>query len=251
MLPPYFFRPLVELAVLLPILWLCRRRDMPRATLLIALFAGYHLLDIWVHYLPFTIDALWVGGDYNWGGKVGALVFGLVFYLATRKLYAEHQYVNLRPAPGWIHKLGLLTLAVYVVALLLAAVDYLVLRQLFDWSVIGGEEFAFDVLGVAAWSEEIAYRGVMLGLLVMALRPLPLPGTNWQMLPAIWITGLLFGTAHGFFIEDDWTFTFDWGEIARSTVLSGAFFAWMTVRSGSIFTPVLLHWTIFFIVTLL
>ena len=249
MLPPYFYQPFFELLFLAPLLWYCRDRANPRAPLLLGLFVGYYLVASCILYLPGLVEVLWLG-TWNWTGKLAVLAFTLLVYMATRHLYPDHRYINLDPRPGFIRWLGLATLAVLVIAIGLALLDYYWLRSLFDWSAISTEELAFQLL-VPGWSEEVQYRGLMLGVLMAALRPLPLGGSGIRIVPAIWITGLLFGTAHGFFISADWTFHFDWLEIAMSTVLSGAFFAWMTVRSGSIFTPIMIHTTIFFIVALL
>ena len=88
--------------------------------------------------------------------------------------------------------------------------------------------------------EEIAWRGIMLGILSNSLKPKFNIGSFNLGNPAIIITSILFGLGHSFGMTNSWEFYQNWFEFAN-TFLIGLIFCWITIRSGSILIPILLH----------
>jgi membrane protease YdiL (CAAX protease family) len=85
--------------------------------------------------------------------------------------------------------------------------------------------------------EEIAFRGIMLGLLTKMLRPNP-KFTFFH--PAILVTGLLFGLAHGLLLTKSFELSFKSGPFI-STMILGMIWGWMTMKSGSILLALISH----------
>ena len=84
--------------------------------------------------------------------------------------------------------------------------------------------------------EEIAYRGIMLGLLVSVLKPF----RETIFHPAILVTAILFGLGHGLFITKSFELSFDIFSFLSSCIL-GIIWGWLTIKSGSIFLSLTSH----------
>jgi uncharacterized protein len=88
-------------------------------------------------------------------------------------------------------------------------------------------------------NEELVYRGLLLGILDHILPP------RWNFLGAkigwgAWLTALIFGMLHGFWVSPDLTFHFQWYPVLFSS-LTGFLFAWQKERTGSLLIPFLTH----------
>jgi membrane protease YdiL (CAAX protease family) len=88
--------------------------------------------------------------------------------------------------------------------------------------------------------EEIAYRGILLGLLVKILKPVIRIGKIGLGHPAVLTTALLFGLAHGFFLTGSYGITFKAYPFFYTT-LDGFIWGWFTLRSGSILLALISH----------
>lgn len=167
------------------------------------------------------------GSDYNWTGKLLALVVTLA--------------VVSHPAFGW--KRSGLTVAhrgswrsVLPVSLLLIA--------LFTWLAISGdsgqvdsERLAFQ-LTLPGFEEEPFYRGILLLAFAEAFRGrVRALGIDWGW--GALLSSVLFGLTHAFDV-DDGTFSFDF----MAFLLTGGpaiILVWLRERTGSLLLPVLLH----------
>ncbi|MFD0994257.1 CPBP family intramembrane glutamic endopeptidase, partial [Tenacibaculum geojense] len=84
--------------------------------------------------------------------------------------------------------------------------------------------------------EEIAFRGIMLGLLTKILKP----SSRTIFHPAILVTALLFGMAHGLFFNNSYELTFKSFPFFNTLIL-GIVWAWITMKSGSILLALISH----------
>ena len=84
--------------------------------------------------------------------------------------------------------------------------------------------------------EEIAFRGIMLGLLIKILKP----SSKTFFHPAIIITSLLFGMAHGLFLNESYELTFN-SYPFFNTLIHGMIWGFVTIKSGSILLALISH----------
>lgn len=182
----------------------------------VALTRGYGLLP----------DVL--GGDWNWTGKVLALLVTLAV--------ASH------PAFGWErsgltmkHKPGSLRAAVLVSVLVILV--YVGFAVAFDNDPPTTETFAYQ-LTMPGLEEEPFYRGVLLLALYEAFRGrLRALGIDWGW--GALFSSALFGLTHALGYQDG-SFQFDALYFAL-TALPSLLVVWIRERTGSLLLPILLH----------
>lgn len=97
--------------------------------------------------------------------------------------------------------------------------------------------FQFTMPGL---DEELAYRGIMLGLLSNSLKPRINLGSANLGNPALLITSILFGLSHSIYIDDNWSFYHNWFEFFNVFAI-GLFLGWITIKSGNILMSILMH----------
>lgn len=97
--------------------------------------------------------------------------------------------------------------------------------------------FQFTMPGI---DEELAYRGIMMGLLSTALKPNVYVASKNLGNPALIITSIMFGLVHSFSIDHHWGFHQNWFEFINM-FLVGLFLGWLTIKSGSILISILSH----------
>ncbi len=89
-------------------------------------------------------------------------------------------------------------------------------------------------------NEEIAFRGIMLGLLLKTLKDKILVFKIPFISPPILVTSILFGLAHGFSLSKSYEIEFYLEPFLRTTIY-GIIWAWITIKSGSILLALLSH----------
>ena len=209
--------PLVLLALCLQ----PARRWIP--ALLFLLLLG---LDDLATTLPFAFPALKVpGADWNWSGKACSIVLSagvVVLGVLSRQeagLQLRQKAGSVRPA-GW------------------ALLAFTALSFGIGWAFGGGswdaETPAFQ-LTMPGLAEEIAYRGVFIGLLHRAF---PGEGRVARWAPVL-VTAVAFGLWHGLGVSDGYL-TFD-AFPALFPLLGGLAYGWLRERTGSVLVPILAH----------
>ena len=99
----------------------------------------------------------------------------------------------------------------------------------------GFEGLVFE-LTMPGYDEEIAFRGIMIGILSTLL----IETKNIFKNPAIWITAILFGLVHALKFDGNWSLHIDWIYFSY-TFLYGFLLGWMTIKSRSILMSVISH----------
>jgi len=243
------YTPIATLLFIVPILLWCVDKSKADAWKIIGLFLGYSLIADLLLFFPFFTKALQFGIE-SWAiGKTFNIIFSLAFYWIFRQYFEENRFIRFKQENRLIEIVGMICLAVLLLSLLVFTIDILFINALWRPETTNFQD-VFFTMTLPGIEEEIAYRGIMLGLLATALKSRKIFGGRLTFHPGIWITGFLFGLAHGFRILPGWELYWDWVDVSTSTVLSGAFFAWLTLKSKSIVTPILIHNSIFFIVSL-
>lgn len=168
-----------------------------------------------------------IESNWNWEGKLFGIVLGIICYFIFRNYFTEHDFFTFRQNPENKKKTWIVAIAVII---LMSSLYYFIAQSEFD-----AETLAFQ-LTMPALDEEIMFRGVLLGLLLTALREKFLFFGN----PAVLLTAILFGFLHAFGLNKNFQVTFDLISFLH-TGIGGYVFAWLALRSQSLILPILTH----------
>jgi membrane protease YdiL (CAAX protease family) len=223
----------IQFAAVGPLIFFTLRRSDQQWKCL-ALFAGYYLFYVCMLTLPNWCPETKIvhSATWNWSGKIFAIVGSILYYFQCRPAMVGHDYITLRQ-----RETSLKPKLKAVILLFLATI------ALSFWAIQHSAErteqllFQFTMPGI---DEEIAFRGIMLGLLSNALHPQVKFGRLNLGNPASWVTSILFALGHSFVIDKDWNFDQNWFEFVN-TLAMGLWLGWMTRKSGSILMSTLSH----------
>ena len=197
------------------------------------LFFAFYVLYVFLLALPNYYTGLkMVAGDWNWSGKIYATTGSLLFYFLCRKAFSEIDFITFKQNSASTRWKLMATMLVFVVAVGLAFFSK-------NNSAARSEYFLFQFT-MPGLDEELAFRGVMLGLLSNALPSKLYVGAKNLGHPALLITSVLFGLLHSLSIDQQWGFHHNWFEFFNAFFV-GCLLAWITLRTGSIVMPVLVH----------
>ncbi|MBL7810270.1 MAG: CPBP family intramembrane metalloprotease [Saprospiraceae bacterium] len=226
------FSLLIQFLVITPLIILgINKPDSPWKKLW--LFGLYYALYSCLLSLPnwFPELRLFPHTGWNWAGKILAISGSVLFYL-TCAPFTPHNYVTLRQKTRRYSRILYLTLALY-----LAAVAY-------TWLFVNKADERFTrllfQLTMPGLDEELAFRGIMLGLLANSLKTNIKLGAISMGNPGLIITSIMFGLVHAIQIDQQWSFQFSGFEFVNTFAI-GLLLGWITIRSGSILVPVLIH----------
>lgn len=235
----FVYEALLIAAAVAPLLLVALWTTRPRAAGPAALFLALLVLDLVVTPLPYSTGLHPAGLQWNWMGKVLSIAWALAF-IRLGPLRADEAGLTLRQRPGSVLPAAVLTL------ILIAATAVL--------SGGGGAPTTETLLYQATMpglAEELAVRGVFMGLLYRAFSGIPLradvPADAADAGPAAWrarawpilITAVAFGLWHGLGIQDG-AVAFDAMSFALPFV-GGLAFGWLRDRTGSLVFPILAH----------
>ncbi len=223
---------IIELIVISPLIWVALHRDGHKWRYL-ALFALYYIGYSCLLFAPLVYPSLlFVDSEWNWSGKIYGILGSILFLILFRKEFGEHNFITLRQRSTSSKPILIVTIIAFVAAVVLAVLSVMKSGERFEYYF-----FQFTMPGL---DEELAFRGIMLGLLSNTLKP----RINIRNIslgnPALIITSILFGLGHSFQIDPDWCFHQNWVEFI-STFATGLLLGWLTLRSGSILMAILIH----------
>ncbi len=182
-------------------------------------------------YAPMVIDGFPQWSVLNWWGKILSLVYCVVIFCLLPE--------PLRRETGILRPLRSGSLRATSIALGVFAALGLALAFSGGTDSGGVVEAAVFQLTMPSLSEEFLFRGILLSLFARAApgrRPVLGAGLGWGVVAS----SVLFGLVHGFVYAPSAGFMFSWIPVLATGVL-GAAFAWLTVRSGSIWPAVIAH----------
>ncbi len=167
----------------------------------------------------------------NWTGKILSYALALVFFLFYKKIPAQEFGFTLQQKENSGRFVGFVTLFLFILMLLFCF--------FFASSEGSSLENLLYQLTMPSVVEEIAVRGVMLGLLNQIFqRNWSLAGISFGM--GVVITSILFGLWHRLNIGDGFAISFNWVPIIY-TGLIGFILGLVMERTGSLLYPILLH----------
>jgi membrane protease YdiL (CAAX protease family) len=220
---------IINLFIISPVV-LLTLNDKTRQTFnsLIA-FCAFYLINTTLLYLPLEFKHLIIiDGKWNWTGKIFAILGSSVFIMFYKRFDSKNYYLKLNQHPSFIQK-GILV--VLLIQLFKCITNYY-----FGSSLNGSFETILFQSTVPGLDEEIAYRGIMLGLLSNVLSPFRMKIFH----PAIIVKATLFGLVHGLVVTQSFELYFDIFPFLNSFVL-GIIWGWLTIRSGSILLSLISH----------
>ena len=216
---------IIHLVIVLPIILLTlKNRSLENLKILLA-FSIFFMANGVLLYLPIEFDELRIiNGRWNWTGKILAILGAIIFLLVYRKFHLQDYFLTFKQ-----HKKSLKSgiIAILVVFLVSTILNFKFNTPTSEWhteTIL----YQFTMPGI---NEEIAFRGIMLGLLVKILKPNSI---------AMLITALLFGMAHGLFLNQNFELIFKSQPFFQTTIM-GMIWAWVTIKTGSILLALLSH----------
>lgn len=223
---------LIELLIITPILLLTLDKSKIKWKAII-LFGLFFILNGFLLELPRQIPELKIiDGNWNWSGKIYAIMGSIVFYFIYKKELGNYDFFTFRQKKN---SLKPTIIATVIVCFLVIGLSFF----LFGKSDSDIETLLFQ-LTMPGFDEEIAFRGIILGLLSTTLNPIIKINSLKLGNPAILITSILFGLIHSFQIDSDWSMSQNWMYFGQ-TFLFGLILGWMTIKSHSILMPILSH----------
>lgn len=214
---------LFHLLLVLPIIiFTLKKKELINVLLVFMIYSILHKIMLWLplEYKEFSFD-----GNWNWSGKLYAILFSVVFLLFYRKYPMKDYFLTFKQKHTFLKKGIFIIGFILLVQLILAF--YSMSRSLNFETLL----FQLSMPGI---DEEIM-RGINLGLLSKIL-----DSKTFIFSPAVWVTGILFGFAHGLFITQDFGIMFKLPSFLR-TMIYGLIWGWITVKSGSIMLALLSH----------
>ncbi|HQU86281.1 MAG TPA: hypothetical protein PKY59_24340, partial [Pyrinomonadaceae bacterium] len=137
-----------------------------------------------------------IGGNWNWDGKIFGILFGMICYFVFRKFFSENDFFTFRQEKKNFKK----TLIVAISSVLLVTL----IASFTGSSEFDGETLAFQIT-MPGIDEEIMFCGILLGLLATALKE----KINFLGNPAVLLTSVLFGFIHAFTLDKNFSLGFE------------------------------------------
>ncbi|PCI35467.1 MAG: CPBP family intramembrane metalloprotease [Flavobacteriaceae bacterium] len=223
---------LIHVIAILPLLFLCIKTDNSKRIKLIILFVMYFIGYQVLLRLPFYFSSFqFIEGDWNWSGKLLAIIGSLIFYSFFKNNFYPHHFLTIKQEKKSLRRIIIIIAVISVISII---GGFLFNNE--SWNL----ETLFFQLTLPGMDEEIAYRGIMLGILSSILsekiRIFKITISN----PSIWIIGILFGLIHALKLNSDWELSFNILYFVETFIL-GTVWGWMAVKSKSILLPIISH----------
>jgi CAAX protease family protein len=223
---------LLQLIIISPILFFTltnKKRDTFYTLIVFILFVFLNHILVY----SYTLKAFhFFNQNWNWSGKVLAICGSIIFLIFYKKYPINEYGITLHQKPKSI-RISIVVLAVFVFATILIG---LFASQKTNFNL---ETLSFQ-LTLPGIDEELAFRGIMIGLLSQIL----VEHINISYLkfinPSILITSILFGLDHAFNFDKNLNLSLDFIMFLQ-IFLMGIVMGWIFVRSKSILFPMIIH----------
>ena len=220
---------IIHLIIVLPIIFLTMKNKKKESLKILLAFSIFFLLNSTLLFLPLKFEELRIiGGNWNWNGKIFAVLGSIIFLLFYRKFELKDYHLTLNQNKKFFKK-GVVIISALLLIQIVMGLIYNSPKELYAETII----FQLTMPGI---DEEIAFRGIMLGLLIKILKP----SSKTFFHPAIIITSLLFGMAHGLFLNESYELTFN-SYPFFNTLIHGMIWGFVTIKSGSILLALISH----------
>lgn len=219
---------ILQIIIIVPFAAVLIEKRTKENYLRILFFALIYIIYQITLVLPKLSESLnFIGGNWNWDGKLFGIIWGIICYFIFRQYFSENDFFTFKQDKNGFKPALIATI---VSVLLVTLIAYLLGEDKFS-----GETLAFQ-LTMPAIDEEIMFRGILLGLLMTALRE----KVSFLGNPAILLCGILFGLIHALTLEKDFSINFE-PVYFLHTGIGGFVFAWIAIKSRSILLAILAH----------
>lgn len=223
----------LQLTVILPLIILTIKDKEKENLKVIFVFLSFFTFHKLLLNLPIKYEELRiVNGNWNWAGKIYGILGSILFLFVYRKFKREDYFLTLKQGSKFKNN-GLKV--VFTLFIIGAIINHIFFSPK-DWNF---ETIMFQ-LTMPGLDEELAYRGIMLGMLTQVLKKdISFFGMKLGT-PAIWITSILFGLVHSLFFSSTYEIQFHFISFCNSLIY-GLIWAWLTLKSGSILLALISH----------
>ncbi len=223
---------LLELIIVSPILFFTLKNKKRDTFYILSIF----VIFVFLHHLSlfsYTLKPLhFFKQNWNWSGKFLAICGSIIFLISYKKFPITEYGITFHQKEKSIH-FSLIVLSVYVLVAIL--VGFFV-SQKTNFNI---ETLAFEFT-MPAIDEELALRGIMIGLLSQILID-NIKIKNLKFInPSILITAILFGLLHALNLNKNFSISFD-SVYFLWTFIFGFVVGWVFVKSKSILYPIIIH----------
>jgi len=223
----------IMLFIISPFLFLSIKNTQKETIKIVFILFAFIISHQCLLYIPIAFKELcFVGSKWNWSGKIYAILGSFVFLLCYRKFKMKDYFLTFNQNKSFVKKGTWIVVIVLSIHLLINVIT-------FSPKIISTETIFYQ-LTMPGIDEEIAYRGIMLGLLIKVLKSNILIFNLKAFNPSIVITSILFGLAHGLNLSNSYEIIFNFPSFL-STFVMGVIWAWLTIKSGSILLAMLSH----------
>lgn len=224
----------LQLGFVAVLIALLMNRNDKKSYQLLVLFCAYFMVNQILLLLPTHFEAFDLfKSNWNWSGKIYAIIGSIFFYYLFRHHFKNNDYLKVKQTPSSIT--NNIILVVFI-----GTASFIAGLYLFSTKEFNLETLAFQIT-MPGIDEEIAYRGIMIGILLTLFKS---DGVTKPPIKqsAIWVTAILFALVHTLRIESLSSFkiTNNWSFFMQSTLM-GYIMGWMTLKSKSILMPMIAH----------
>lgn len=228
-----FLESILYILIIIPIVFFSLKDKKKETYVILTAFIVYFLLHNAILFLPIEFKYLQpFNSSWNWAGKIYS-IFGSILFLCLYRKFELKDYFLTFKQDGIFLKKGILIIVIYIT---FEVVVMALLNYNNKWSL---DTILFQ-LTMPGIDEEIAFRGIMLGLLTKVLSSKIEIFAKININPVILITAILFGLSHSLFLSDSFEITFHYYPFFR-TALIGYLYGWLTIKSGSILLALITH----------
>jgi membrane protease YdiL (CAAX protease family) len=219
----------LKLIIVSPIIIFTLKNKKLETLKVLSAFVIFFLINQISINLPFISSELQISNwnsNWNWVGKIYTIIGSILFLIFYRKYPLKDYFLTFKQENKFFKKgvLIIISLLIFKTTLMFFAPT-----KLLNWETLF---YQFSMPGI---DEEIAYRGIMLGLLTKILKC-----KNLILNSSVWITAILFGFAHGLSLSKEFSIIFNIQPFLI-TMFHGLIWGWITIRSGSILLALISH----------
>lgn len=218
---------LIILVVSLPVVFVCKEGKAVGFNRNVLLFSLYHVCYVMLIYLPIMVAELSISGSsMNWTGKILGVIFSIAVLIGVKNTPHFKNYVT-GPKLGETLKKTFMVGGIALITMCLLTIVFSHGKE------TNAEKLAYQ-LTMPGLDEEL-WRGILLGFLVLVLKPRKYKLGH----PALWATTLIFALGHSLYLED-WRIGFALDAFIITGAL-GYVLGWMTLRNKSILLALVFH----------
>jgi membrane protease YdiL (CAAX protease family) len=220
---------LLKLIIVAPIIIFTLKNKKLETLKVLGAFVIFFLINQISINLPFISSELQIynwNSNWNWVGKIYTIIGSILFLILYRKYPLKDYFLTFKQENKFFKKGVLIIISLLI---LRTTQMFLAPTKVLNWETLF---YQFSMPGI---DEEIAYRGIMLGLLTKILK-----SKNLILNSSVWITAILFGFAHGLSLTTEFTIAFNIQPFLI-TLIYGLIWGWITIKSGSILLALISH----------